>query len=229
DRDVLVSLEVACRLLNTNIHDGASRQNDFVRAELNVLCDTDCLTFVQDTEAVGLFDSDVTEIIHWVVPRVDMRILVHDQGAKVLAIEEESINDTVDRVETHEWANYDTERQAEVVRKRWTRLLSLRQASRSTCLTTSLSTLGVLSCLTLTEAEVTIVEERVCELVRLTSELGEERTTASLDSELAQHRVLYPLQPRHRVNEHHIRDETLHEDLGVHVVHVISGHRTVEL
>ena len=53
-----------------------------VLADLDVLGDGDCLTFVEHTEPVALFDPEVVDRVLRLVPALHVGLLVHDQGAE---------------------------------------------------------------------------------------------------------------------------------------------------
>jgi hypothetical protein len=55
--------------------------------ELDVLGDSDCLTFVEHAEPIALFDPEVLDRVLRFVPALDVRTFVHDQGAEVPRVE----------------------------------------------------------------------------------------------------------------------------------------------
>ena len=50
--------------------------------DLDVLGDGDCLTFVEHTEPVALFDPEVMDRVLRFVPALHVGLFVHDQGAE---------------------------------------------------------------------------------------------------------------------------------------------------
>jgi hypothetical protein len=51
-------------------------------ADLDVLGDCDCLTFVEHAEPVALFDPEVLDRVLRFIPALHVGLLVHDQGAE---------------------------------------------------------------------------------------------------------------------------------------------------
>jgi hypothetical protein len=88
---------------------------------------------------------------------------------------------------------------------------------------------GVLTGLTLAEAESTEVVEVVALHSRVSGELCEEAAAAGLDGELAEDRIFHPHQPGHRVDQHGVGDKTVEQNCRVHVEDVIDSHGAVEL
>jgi hypothetical protein len=99
---------------------------------------------------------------------------------------------------------------------------------RSRYLATGQLTVGVLTELALAHTETVVVVELVALNSRVAGEVGEERTTTCLDCELAQHRVLDPHQPSHRVDQQGVRGEAVEQNSSVHVEDVIDSHGAVE-
>jgi hypothetical protein len=64
------------------VEHAARRHGELVRADLDVLGDGDGLTFVQDAEAIRFLNRHVVHVVLAILPALDMRIFLHDQGAE---------------------------------------------------------------------------------------------------------------------------------------------------
>jgi len=78
-----------------------------VLADLDVLRDGDCLTFVEHTEPVALFDPEVMDRVLRFVPALHVGLLVHDQGAEVPRVELDDVGGLGGHIEHHEGADQD--------------------------------------------------------------------------------------------------------------------------
>jgi hypothetical protein len=70
--------------------------------ELDVLGDSDCLTFVEYAEPIALFDPEVLDRVLRFVPALDVRTFVHDQGAEVPRVEHDDVGGFGGHIEHHE-------------------------------------------------------------------------------------------------------------------------------
>jgi hypothetical protein len=77
--------------------------------DLDVLGDGDCLTFVEHTEPVALFDPKVMDRVLRFVPALHVGLLVHDQGAEVSRVEHDDVGGLGGHIEHHEGADQDAE------------------------------------------------------------------------------------------------------------------------
>ena len=83
------------------------RRRHLVLADLDVLRDGDCLSFVEHAEPVALFDSEVLDRVLRFVPALHVGLFVHDQGAEVPRVEHDDVSDLGLNVEVHEGADQD--------------------------------------------------------------------------------------------------------------------------
>ena len=97
------------------VEHAASRHDELVRTDLHVLGDCDGLAFVEDAEAVGLFDRHVHDVVLSIFPALHVGIFVHDQGAEVAAVEHHDVGYPVLGVEVDERRDQDAEGQSQVV------------------------------------------------------------------------------------------------------------------
>ena len=102
-------------LASLRLKTGAGRHHELVRADLDVLGDGNGLAFVEDAEAIGLFDRHVQDVELAVLPALDVGIFVHDQGAEVAAVEHHDVGRAGFGIEVHEGADQDAEGQTQVV------------------------------------------------------------------------------------------------------------------
>ena len=69
-------------VVRTDGDDRTCWRRHLVLADLDVLGDGDCLTFVEHTEPIALFDPEVMDRVLRLVPALHVGLLVHDQGAE---------------------------------------------------------------------------------------------------------------------------------------------------
>jgi hypothetical protein len=69
--------------------------NELVGTDLDVLGDGNGLAFLEDAEAVGLFDRHVLDVVLAVFPALHMRLFSHDEGAQVAAVEHDHVGQTL--------------------------------------------------------------------------------------------------------------------------------------
>ncbi len=97
------------RVVGADRDDGTCGRRHLVLAELDVLGDGDCLTFVEHTEPVALLDPEVLDRVLRLVPALDVGLLVHDEGAEVPRVEHDEVGRLAVRVEPHEGADQDAQ------------------------------------------------------------------------------------------------------------------------
>ena len=101
------NLEVG--VVRTDRDDGTCWRRHLVLADLDVLRDGDSLTFVEHTEPVALFDTEVLDRVLRLVPALDVRTFVHDQGAEVPRVEHDDVGGLGGHIEHHEGADQDAQ------------------------------------------------------------------------------------------------------------------------
>jgi hypothetical protein len=90
-------------------NDGTRRCRHLVLTNLDVLRDSDSLTFVEHTEPIALFDPEVLDRVLRLVPALDVRTFVHDQGAEVPRVEHDDVGGLGGHIEHHKGADQDAE------------------------------------------------------------------------------------------------------------------------
>ena len=98
-----------CGVVRTDGDDGTRWRRHLVLADLDVLRDGDSLTFVEHTEPVALFDPEILDRVLRLVPALDVRTFVHDQGAEVPRVEHDDVSCLGGNVEHHEGVDQDAE------------------------------------------------------------------------------------------------------------------------